>query len=83
MKSRKLSKIFLSLLLVFTLVIAAGCEDENKNTTNDNNKGDVVDKKDVQINTSAKKANVIKKLKRFDNKLKNKKRLIIESNLKG
>ena len=44
---------------------------------------DVVDKKDVQINTSAKKANVIKKLKRFDNKLKNKKRLIIESNLKG
>ena len=44
---------------------------------------DVVDKKDVQINTSAKKANIIKKLKRFDNKLKNKKRLIIESNLNG
>ncbi len=41
MKSRKLSSIFLCFLLVFTLLVAAGCgkEDEKK----DNGKTDVVD----------------------------------------
>ena len=41
---RKLSTVFLSLLLVFTLLIAAGCEKEN--TPEEPGKTDVVDKKD-------------------------------------
>ena len=44
MKSRKLSTIFLSLLLVFTLLVAAGCEKDNP--TEEPGKSDVVDKKD-------------------------------------
>ena len=43
MKSRKLSTIFLSFLLVFTLVIAAGCEKEE---TPDDKKTEVVDGKE-------------------------------------
>ena len=41
MKSKKLSTIFLSFLLVFTLVVAAGCE---KNEVKDNDKTDISDK---------------------------------------
>ena len=44
MKSRKFSTIFLSLLLVFTLLVAAGCEKENP--TDEPKKTDVVDNKD-------------------------------------
>ena len=33
MKSRKLSTIFLSFLLVFTLIVAVGCEKDNPNPT--------------------------------------------------
>ena len=44
MKSRKLSTIFLSLLLVFTVLIVAGCEKDNP--TEEPGKSDVVDKKD-------------------------------------
>ena len=44
MKTRKLSTIFLSLLLVFTLLVAAGCEKDNP--TDEPGKSDVVDKND-------------------------------------
>ena len=50
MKSRKLSTIFLSFLLVFTLIIAVGCEKEE--TPTDNNKPEVVDGNDKKDNTS-------------------------------
>lgn len=43
MKSKKLSTIFLSLLLVFTLVIAAGCGKDEPDNTND---PEVVDNND-------------------------------------
>ncbi len=54
MKSRKLSTIFLSLLLVFTLVIAVGCEKEEE-PTDDTKKSDVVDKNDDKTDTTDKK----------------------------
>ena len=49
MKSKKLSTIFLSLLLVFTLLIAVGCENENKKT--DDKQPDVTDKDEQKDNT--------------------------------
>ena len=48
MKSKKLSTIFLSLLLVFTLLVAVGCEKDNKPT--EDKKPDVTDK-DKQTDT--------------------------------
>lgn len=45
MKSKKLSTIFLSFLLVFTLMIAAGCEKENETEKPADNKSEVVDGK--------------------------------------
>lgn len=52
MKSRKLSTIFLSLLLVFTLLVAAGCE-KDKIPSKDG-KSDVVDKNDDKKDETAK-----------------------------
>ena len=52
MKSRKLSTIFLSLLLVFTLVVAVGCEKEDAPT--DDNKPEVVDGNDKKDDTNEK-----------------------------
>ena len=43
MKSNKLSKIFLSFLLVFTIVIAAGCGKDNPEPKKDDPKQGVVD----------------------------------------
>lgn len=45
MKSKKLSTIFLCLLLVFTLLVAAGCEKDEDEKKQDN-PTEVVDKKD-------------------------------------
>ena len=52
MKSRKLSTIFLSLLLVFTLLVAAGCE-KDKIPSKDG-KSDVVDKNGDKKDETAK-----------------------------
>ena len=51
MKSKKLSTIFLCLLLVFTLLVAAGCEKDDDEKKQDN-PTEVVDKKDDNSKTN-------------------------------
>ena len=54
MKSRKLSTMFLSILLVFTLLVAAGCGKENEVEKPEGNKTEVVDKDGNKTNTDTK-----------------------------
>ena len=54
MKSKKLSTIFLCFLLVFTLIVAAGCEKEEDKTEKPR---DVVDKQNEDKETNTDKKN--------------------------
>ena len=67
MKSKKLGTVFLSMLLVFTLLIAVGCgKDEEKEKKEDSKKTAEVDKKDEQKKTdnSSNTKKTVKLLKR-------------------
>lgn len=54
MKSRKLSTMFLSILLVFTLLVAAGCGKENETVKPEGTNSEVVDNKDNSTKTEEK-----------------------------
>ncbi len=55
MKTRKLSSIFLCFLLVFTLLVAAGCEKKDEEGKKDNT--DVVNKDDNPSNNNSNSSN--------------------------
>ena len=67
MKSRKLGTLFLSMLLVFTLLIAVGCgKDEEKTKTDDSKQTTETDKKDdtKKTDNSSNTTKTVKLLKR-------------------